>query len=109
MEQIDNHTGEIQVIGRVQVKPERTQDFVSQFQKAYVPTKQDVGNLQFQLFKIKDKPNEYFVLERWKSKEALDAHMGMQHTQLLFSALIEDLTHPVTDNLYFLEEVIFQD
>ena len=51
---------------------------------------QESGADRFELYLHPDDPLKFVLLEEWASREALDEHMGHEHTQAVVRALRDD-------------------
>ena len=67
----------------VKVKPGREDEFeaVSKDMVEAVRAKEP-GNLFYGLFRT-DQPGEYYFMERWENRAAMDAHMTADHVQAI--------------------------
>ena len=44
----------------------------------------DEGCLRYEWYRAKDAPDTYYLLERWTSRAAVDAHLAAPHLSALF-------------------------
>lgn len=69
-----------------------------------VITRQEPGNIQFEVLQQIDKPECFTLWECWNNEEALQLHYAAAHTQAYFAqewtelVYIERLQHSGTDN-----------
>jgi quinol monooxygenase YgiN len=96
---------EIQLIVTAEVISGKAEVFEKEFQIAARQSRQEAGNLSYQLFKVLDKENNYVVIERYKNMLALQEHMSKPYTNNLMSSLPTLLTHAVTERIVMTEEL----
>lgn len=78
---------EIVVVAKARVK-EGSESAVEQaFREVMPPTHEEEGCLRYALHRGTDDPRTFMMIERWTSKEALDAHLATGHVQKLFASL----------------------
>jgi quinol monooxygenase YgiN len=65
----------------ITIKPGLEADFERAFAPAVTATRQEPGNLEFQLTRDPQQPNVYIHHERWKTLADVEQHMGTQHMQ----------------------------
>ena len=78
---------ELTVIARAKAKPGREGDVEKELRRCVGPTHKEAGCLRYAIHRGADDPQTFVVVERWKSKEALDEHLRSEHVQKLFSAM----------------------
>ncbi|WP_111872640.1 putative quinol monooxygenase [Aeromonas bivalvium] len=67
------------------------------------PTRQELGNLDYVLFELKDEPGTFYMREAFVSQAALDAHCASDYFQAFARQADELLAEPL--RLIFMEEV----
>jgi len=60
-------------------KPEYTGQYLDEFKKVAIEVRAEHGCLEYELYQCADDRTGFFLFERWKSKEDLDAHLKTTH------------------------------
>ena len=63
----------------IHVKPEHVQDFVPATLVNARGTRQEPGNLRFDVLQVEDDPTRFFLYEVYKTKEDFAAHQQTSH------------------------------
>jgi autoinducer 2-degrading protein len=63
----------------VYVKPENIDEFIAATVENHKGTRQEPGNLRFDVLHSADDPARFFLYEVYESKEAVDAHKATPH------------------------------
>ncbi|OPX57556.1 MAG: autoinducer-2 (AI-2) modifying protein LsrG [Methanobacterium sp. PtaB.Bin024] len=71
-------------------KPGKRDELISKSQDVIKSTRQEQGNISYELLASTEDENVLLMFEKWESKEALDTHMQTEHFKA-FGAAIEDL------------------
>jgi len=72
---------EVRVIATLQAKPEFLSAVSEAVHEIIEPSRQELGNLQYDLHRDLEKPGTFVFFERWASSEALDKHGATAHFQ----------------------------
>ena len=72
---------EIVVVGSFTAKPGKEQEAAEAFRALVGPTHEEDGCILYSLHQGADDPRRLAFVERWASREALDAHLGSSHVQ----------------------------
>lgn len=78
--------------GRYKIKPEKRERFLQLALAGMEKTREETGNISYNLYEQVGVPNSFIYFEEWKSREALAAHLKQPYiTPLLaeFSDLVE--------------------
>ncbi|MFC3395265.1 putative quinol monooxygenase [Brenneria rubrifaciens] len=78
---------EIRIVASVQAKAKFVENVTAAVKNVVEPSRQEPGNLQYDLHKEVDIPGSFVFIERWKSQEALAEHEQTAH----FKRLIVEL------------------
>ncbi|MGD9694071.1 MAG: putative quinol monooxygenase [Thermoleophilia bacterium] len=70
---------EITVLVLARAKPGRGDDAQAAFQEVAVPTHAEAGCILYALHRVTGDPERLVLIERWESREALDAHLATDH------------------------------
>ncbi|HAF28251.1 MAG TPA: antibiotic biosynthesis monooxygenase [Bacteroidales bacterium] len=60
-------------------KPENTNEYLKEFKNISPEVRAENGCLEYELYPCRADNSEFFLFERWESKEALDAHLKTGH------------------------------
>jgi quinol monooxygenase YgiN len=77
------------LIVQIKVKEGAGERFEAAFAKARRATRQEKGNLAYDLSRDTQDPSRYLVYERWKNLEALEAHLQTAYIKALLAELPE--------------------
>lgn len=69
----------------LEVHPEHLDEFIKQVRMLAAETRKEDGNIQYDLCQDLQNSNCIMIIERWKSKEALDLHLTLPHFQKFIS------------------------
>ena len=78
------------VTATITVKKGNRDELISKSQNVITSTRQEQGNISYELLASTEDENVLMMFEKWESKEALDAHMQTEHFKA-FGAAIEDI------------------
>ncbi|CFQ58749.1 antibiotic biosynthesis monooxygenase domain-containing protein [Yersinia frederiksenii] len=70
---------EVRVIASLVAKPEFTAAVKAAVHQVIEPSREEQGNLQYDLHAESDKPGSFVFFERWESDEALEKHNKTAH------------------------------
>jgi quinol monooxygenase YgiN len=68
-------------ISHVDVVPPKKDDGIAALRALADPTRKDNGNLRFDAYQQKTRPNHFTVIEVWRNQKAVDAHETDPHTK----------------------------
>jgi quinol monooxygenase YgiN len=74
-------SGATVAISHVDVIPPKKDDGVGALKTLADPTRKDNGNLRFDVYQQKARPNHFTVIEVWRNQKAADAHETGAHTK----------------------------
>lgn len=78
---------EIRIVAILQAKVEFIDEVTAAVKEVVAPSRQEVGNLQYDLHEEIDKPGAFVFFERWKNQAALTEHEQSPHFKRLISSL----------------------
>ncbi|MEC5319733.1 putative quinol monooxygenase [Brenneria populi subsp. brevivirga] len=78
---------EIRIVAILRAKAEFIDEVTAAVKAAVAPSRQEAGNLQYDLHEEIDKPGAFVFFERWKNQAALTEHEQSSHFQRLISSL----------------------
>lgn len=63
----------------VMVKPDKAEEFIKETLENARNTRQEAGNLRFDVLRAEDDPSRFFLYEAYRNKEAFAAHQETPH------------------------------
>ena len=87
---------EIVVVGAFTAKPGKEEEALAAFHELVGPTHGEDGCILYALHQGSDDPARLAFIERWESREALDAHLSSDHIAAVL-ARAEDLFGDAAD------------
>ncbi|RVM19180.1 antibiotic biosynthesis monooxygenase [Sinorhizobium meliloti] len=91
----------------INVKQGHAADFLEAFRINYEGTRQEPGNLRFDVLRNPDDDHSFVIYEVFKSPEALDAHRKTEHYQECVRRIDPILAGPRTKTFYNVEMADF--
>ncbi len=67
------------IVVKFTVRPDRSEDWLSLVEDFTTATRQEPGNIFFEWFRSVDKPNQFVLVEAFKSREAGEVHVNSDH------------------------------
>ena len=64
---------------RSKIKPEYTNQYLNEFKKVSIDVRDERGCLEYELYQKNIENSEFFLFERWETREMLDAHLKSTH------------------------------
>ncbi len=84
----------IVVTGRVQIPPERREEFLAIATSMCAASRGDEGCTGYRVYEDLEQPNRYVFVEEWRDDEALQSHFAQPHTTTFMAALVPMLGEP---------------
>ncbi len=84
-------------------KPEYRKVLEKLLREDVVQARKEEGNLSMHLYRARENPDTYFLFERWKHQEALDAHFEKPYTKAVLELGEKALTVPM--DILFLNDL----
>ena len=81
---------EVVVVGSFKAQPGKEDEGLEAFKALVAPTHAEDGCILYALHQGSDDPSRLAFIERWESREALDAHLASPHIQAILERA-EDL------------------
>ncbi|RLM27098.1 antibiotic biosynthesis monooxygenase [Brenneria alni] len=78
---------EIRIVASLQAKAEFIEAVTTAVKQVVAPSRQEPGNLQYDLHEEIDKPGAFVFFERWKNQAVLTEHNQTEHFRRLVSQL----------------------
>jgi autoinducer 2-degrading protein len=76
------------------VKPGFEQQFIETTRKNHIGTRQEPGNLRFDVLRREDDPSQFFLYEAYRSKDDFAAHQQTEHYLAWKSTVAEWMAQP---------------
>lgn len=89
-----SNTAQFVVVATVEVKPGSEEAVQALLEAAIVETHGEEGCISYALHRDVENAQRFVMVERWASKEALDAHFTKPYMATLFGALPEHVSAP---------------
>ena len=93
----------------IHVKPGHAEEFVEAFRINYEGTRQEPGNLRFDVLRNPEDENRFTVYEVFRSPEALDEHRKTSHYQECVRRIDPIIIGPRAKTFYNVEMADFLD
>jgi quinol monooxygenase YgiN len=91
---------EIVVVGSLKARPGKEDDLEQALAGLVAPTHAEAGCILYALHRGVDDPARFAFVERWESRELLDAHLGSPHVSSLLERADELLAEPADIVVY---------
>lgn len=73
-------TTPLTLVATLTVKPESVDEFVAIIKGLVEPTLREEGSLDYELHRSNEDPNEFVLIEHWRSRQDLDDHFKQPYT-----------------------------
>lgn len=77
----------VKIAATIVVKPEHRQKLIGVFQQLVLASRQEAGNLRYDLHQDIENPNRVVFFEIWQSQAAVDEHGQSAHFQNFLKAI----------------------
>ena len=85
----------ISIIAVLKAKPGKREALKQALQALLLPTRQEPGNVEYQLFQLRETPDSFYVREAWRGEEGLEAHIALPHFQAFILQMDALLAEPL--------------
>ena len=68
-------------------RPEKREEFIAAARALVAETRKEPGCIAYDFYESQTEPNTFVFNERWKSREAIDAHFQTPHIQKFMAVL----------------------
>jgi len=75
------------IVIRIDIRPEKRDDFVAGIIRYSARVREEPGNLAFSFFASVERPDEYAVIANYADQVAGEAHVASEHAQWFFGWL----------------------
>ena len=90
----------IRVVAREHLLPGKKEEALKLFEELISLTRQEAGNISYNLHEQLDAPDFLAMIEVWESKEALDAHLNSAHFHRLVPQIGVMMAEPTRLEVY---------
>ncbi|SFC39746.1 Quinol monooxygenase YgiN [Bacillus sp. OV322] len=84
----------------LKVDPNKRQDFLAFTQSVVSSSREEEGNISYQLFADPSIDNEFVFLEMWKDEKAIETHEKTEHFKSFVQGLEQFLLEPLRVEKY---------
>jgi quinol monooxygenase YgiN len=91
---------EIVVVGSLTAKPGREDEVEQALGNLVAPTHAEAGCVLYALHRGVDDPARFAFVERWESRDHLNAHLGSDHVSALLASADDLLAEPADIVVY---------
>lgn len=89
---------EVIVMLRLKFKPGAIDHVLSEIVPSVVLTREEQGNIEFQIYRATDDDDCLVLFERWENQAARDEHWQQDYTKRVLVLLEENLIRPLSQN-----------
>ncbi|MDE2365042.1 MAG: antibiotic biosynthesis monooxygenase [Hyphomicrobiales bacterium] len=82
------------ILAKGVVRPDKRDAFIAAAREQIVETRKEAGCIAYDFYESQTEPNTFVFNERWKSKEAIDAHFQTAHIRKFMSVLPTCVAEP---------------
>lgn len=90
----------IKIVARDHVKPECKEEAFKLIEELIAKTKEEPGNISYVYCKDLKDPEYFAMIEEWKDKEAVEAHLHSEHFEYYVSKLMQMMAEPSRLEMY---------
>lgn len=85
----------ISIIAVLKAKPGKTNALKQALTALLLPTRREPGNIEYDLFQLRDTPDVFYVRESWRGQAGLDDHIALPHFQAFILQMNDLLSEPL--------------
>jgi quinol monooxygenase YgiN len=93
------------VTANITAKPGERDELISKSQNVIESTRQEQGNISYELLASTEDENVLLMFEKWESKEALDIHMQTEHFKAFGTAIKDIIAKELDITVYSADKV----
>lgn len=94
--------GYVTVIWEAKAKAGKEADLKAFITAAVTPSRNDVGNIDYEAHEVEGQPGSFVIYERWETRAHLDAHLGAPRMQELVPQMLELIEGSIEDGIRLL-------
>lgn len=85
----------ISIIAVLKAKPGKTNALKQALKALLLPTRREPGNIEYDLFQLRDTPDVFYVRESWRGQAGLNDHIALPHFQSFILQMNDLLAEPL--------------
>ncbi|OZH52781.1 hypothetical protein AFK68_22115 [Hydrocoleum sp. CS-953] len=93
---------------RFVVKPEKREEFIKLATEATKQTRNEPGNLSYNVYEETTYPNSFIFFEEWKSRGSLDKHLATPYAKSIVEKFSELVEGEPSLRVYYIERTEFR-
>ena len=99
---------EVIVMLRLRFKPGAIDDVLIELLPIVALTRQETGNIEFQIYRAQDDKDRLVLFERWANQAALDQHWQQDYTKRVLTIFKGNLIRPLseTEDVTYLNDMM---
>jgi len=82
------------ILATGKIRPDKRDAFIAAARAQIVETRKEAGCIAYDFYESQTAPNTFVFNERWKSREAIDAHFQTDHIKTFMGVLPSCVTEP---------------
>ena len=82
------------ILAKGVVRPDKREEFIAAARAQISETRKEAGCIAYDFYESQTEPNTFVFNERWKSREAIDAHFQTEHIKTFMAALPACVAEP---------------
>ena len=98
----------VAVSSRFVVKPEKREEFIKLATEATKQTRNEPGNLSYNVYEENTYPNSFIFFEEWKSRRSLDKHLATPYAKSIVDKFSELVEGEPSLRIYYIERTEFR-
>ena len=98
----------VAVSSRFVVKPEKREEFIKLAAEATKQTRNEPGNLSYNVYEETTYPNSFIFFEEWKSRGSLDKHLATPYAKSIVDQFSELVEGEPSLRIYYIERTEFR-
>lgn len=85
----------ISIIAVLKAQPGKIDALKQALQALLLPTRREPGNIEYELYQLRDTPDVFYVRESWPGQASLDEHITLPHFQAFILQMNDLLAEPL--------------
>ncbi|MEZ2717911.1 putative quinol monooxygenase [Niallia circulans] len=93
----------VTVLWEARAKVGREAEMKAFMAAAVTPSRNDLGNIDYEAHEVEGKPGTFIIYERWENRDALDRHLNAPRMQELVPKLLELMEGSIEEGIRLLQ------
>ncbi|WP_231887476.1 putative quinol monooxygenase [Paenibacillus jamilae] len=93
----------VTVLWEARAKAGREAEMKAFITAAVTPSRNDLGNIDYEAHEVEGKPGTFIIYERWEDQDALDRHLNAPRMQKLVPQLLELMEGSIEEGIRLLK------